>query len=195
MAKIFFAVAIATFCATAFADQTSFDCAMRKYALEHGRAMLPRKGDFDSLMWALNLGGMDPNCNSTLDSGRGEEKLAHVTTTTATPPPGSIYVAADGDDTADGTLAAPLRSVQIAADRAAQTVDKTVVLRGGVHYLPSTLMLGPQHSHITIQGMPGEAATVSGGVPLNVQWKPFNQSAPHWDVSVGQNNVRTCQKT
>ena len=72
-----------------------------------------------------------------------------------------------------------------------------MVLRGGVHYLADTLMLGPQHSHITIQGMPGEAATVSGGVSLDVQWKPFNQSAPHWEVSVGQNNVydQTCDNT
>jgi hypothetical protein len=54
---------------------------------------------------------------------------------------------------------------------------KTVVLRGGTHYIAATIELGPQHSGLHLLGHPNEEAVISGGVELNVTWKPYNVSA------------------
>jgi hypothetical protein len=43
-----------------------------------------------------------------------------------------------------------------------------------MHYLSESLLLTSKHSYIRVVGMPGEKAVVSGGVELNVSWKPYN---------------------
>eukprot|EP00746_Dinoflagellata_sp_MGD_P024026 gnl/MRDRNA2_/MRDRNA2_156394_c0_seq1.p1 gnl/MRDRNA2_/MRDRNA2_156394_c0~~gnl/MRDRNA2_/MRDRNA2_156394_c0_seq1.p1 ORF type:complete len:753 (-),score=145.08 gnl/MRDRNA2_/MRDRNA2_156394_c0_seq1:61-2085(-) len=57
---------------------------------------------------------------------------------------------------------------------ATSSVVKTVVLRGGVHYLEDTIFLDAKHSGLTIMCHPGENAEMSGGKKLQVNWKPYN---------------------
>jgi len=150
----------------------SFDCGMRKLAYAYGKKLLPRMGAFESLYYALDLNSAD--CKDTLQGPEPTAPQFEV-------PKDAIFVAPDGDDAATGTLASPMRSLQLAVDVAAKE-KRAVVLRGGSHYLPDTLHLGPEHSGITISGYPGEQAEVSGGHELKVTWKPH-------DVVAGGANI------
>ena len=54
-------------------------------------------------------------------------------------------------------VVSPGESIQQAIDKAMQASSNskhppTVLLRDGTHYLESTLMIGPQHSGLVIQG-------------------------------------------
>ena len=47
----------------------------------------------------------------------------------------------------------------------------TIHLAGGVHYLAETLSLNSRDTFLTITNYRGEEVTVSGGVPLNINWQ------------------------
>ncbi len=86
-------------------------------------------------------------------------------------PDGPMLVvdAVRGHDTADGTQAEPLRSVQVAINRA--TPATTIVLRGGVYFERSTIAArGTAEKPITLRSWPGETAIIDGG------WSEFSQS-------------------
>ena len=119
--------------------------------------------DDRSLYYALNLN--DPTCNATLAPFDGSSQPAEAAATAANVapfsplskehvfPPHAVWVHPDqGDDANPGTFDRPLRTVQAGVDAAAAlaspTRNKTVVLRGGNHYLAETLALTKRHSHI-----------------------------------------------
>lgn len=92
----------------------------------------------------------------------------------------AIVVSPNGDDANPGTLALPMRSIQLAADLAATRPGahgKTVLLRDGVHYIQDTIYLTATHSGVAIRAYPGEAPTVSGGVKLDVVWKRYTATS------------------
>eukprot|EP00962_Isochrysis_galbana_P020225 scaffold5897_cov129-Isochrysis_galbana.AAC.1 len=133
----------------------SFDCAMRKAAYTFGRTLIPRLGAFPDLFYALGLN--EPACEGelqALDAGQPPPEPP-----AATLPSDAIYVSpsSQAGPQGDGSLDAPMRSLQLAADAAARTVGKTVVLRGGTHYLREPLRLEPLHSGLSLLGFPGEA--------------------------------------
>ena len=100
---------------------------------------------------------------------------------------GTFYVnATGGSDSAVGTMEAPFKTLPraLAATRAAgaRPAGQTacIILRGGVHYLPATQVLGAGDSGLTVTALAGDAAPawVSGGVPLGeLAWSPFNVAA------------------
>lgn len=156
----------------------SFDCAMRQLAYQYGRSLLPRKGAFESLYFALNLN--DPSCNGTaLPQSRAEDPRGRPAAEEHALPARAVFVAPGGRPGASGLAPAdPMADLQRAVDTAAATGVRDVVLRGGTHYLADTLHLGPEHSNIHIQAFPGETPVVSGGVALKgLAWKPYNVSA------------------
>ncbi len=89
-----------------------------------------------------------------------------------------IYVAPDGDDTADGTLSYPVESLQKAAELAADKAGQaavTIYLSGGTYYLTEALNLGPEDggtadAPIQWNAMPGEEVIISGGIRVE-GWK------------------------
>lgn len=86
-------------------------------------------------------------------------------------PSGPMLVvdAAKGDDANTGTEPAPLRSVQLAINRA--TPGTTVMLRGGVYFERVTIAArGSAEKPITLRSWPGESAILDGG------WQEFTQS-------------------
>ncbi len=93
-------------------------------------------------------------------------------------PPSAVF--ADpirGADSNPGSQQAPVRTVQAALALARQTSPpRAVVLRQGTYFLNSTLMLGSQDSGLILQNYPGEAAWLSGGVPLSTSWQPHKPS-------------------
>jgi hypothetical protein len=91
-------------------------------------------------------------------------------------------VSPDGDDAASGLVGAPLRSIQLAADKAVTaTPPRAVVLRAGTHFLESQLLLTARHSGLRIVSFPGERASVSGGKKLQIEWKPYKVDAKSGD--------------
>merc|ERR1719174_205941 len=185
--------------ASAWGPSPSFDCAMRKLAYKYGKQLIPRKGNFESLYYALDLN--DPNCPGVMLNSSD-----HSSTPSATNPlPEGLKLFVhpiSGNDANQGTMKSPFRTIQAALDRAA-LVDPTpaVVLRGGVHYIADTLVLTPKHSGLHLIGYPGEKATVSGGDELrDLSWKPYNVTPPApsppgpkpctWTTQDGYNYVR-----
>jgi hypothetical protein len=148
----------------------SFDCATRKLAYTFGRELVPRRGSFDALWYALDLAGNDTTCvvpNLALATAPAEEKKERTWSRN------TLFVDSNnGVDRADrGTIEAPLRTIQSALDRVArnsqmsgtsygtrrsQTPSPTIVLRGGIHYIAATLFIGPEHSGLEVVGHPNE---------------------------------------
>lgn len=153
---------------------SSFDCGMRKLAYTYGKKLIPRMGAFESLYYALDLNS--PDCHVDLKSDSAPE-VSELKASELEVPKDAIFVSPTGDDSAPGTLAAPVRSVQRAVDSAASSGKKHVVLRGGVHYLQDTLSLEAKHSGLTIMSHPREKAEMSGGKKLKVTWKPHKVTA------------------
>ena len=170
----------------------SFDCATRKLAYTFGRELVPRRGSFDALWYALDLAGNDTTCvvpNLALATAPAEEKKERTWSRN------TLFVDANnGVDRADrGTIEAPLRTIQSALDRVArnsqmsgtsygtrrsQTPSPTIVLRGGIHYIAATLFIGPEHSGLEVVGHPNERSVVSGGIPLSgLTWSAHDVNA------------------
>jgi len=53
------------------------------------------------------------------------------------------------------------------------TPPSAIVLRAGTYFLKATLMLDARDSGLVIQNYPGEAAWLSGGVPLKTSWQRY----------------------
>ena len=146
--------------------------------------------EFESLYFALGLNECtDANMTASAPAAAAPKpaKPAHVLAAEAAVGH-AVVVSPAGDDANPGTLASPMRSIQLAADLAAKQPGahgKTVLLRDGVHYIQDTVYLTPAHSGVAIRGFPGESPTVSGGVKLDVVWKygslrhDFGPSSPH----------------
>lgn len=77
-------------------------------------------------------------------------------------PADAVVVAPTGSDSAAGTVAAPLKSVQTAINRAKS--GQTIVLRGGTYH-ESVLM--PQDKVLTIQAYPSEAVWFDGSTRVS----------------------------
>eukprot|EP00041_Stephanoeca_diplocostata_P031470 m.980369 g.980369 ORF g.980369 m.980369 type:complete len:903 (-) comp23965_c1_seq3:323-3031(-) len=168
----------------------SFDCEMRKLAYKYGKQQIPRMGEFESLYYALDLNSDD--CNVTMEANHGNDKH-QIKATVESVPSDAIFVHPDGSNEATGTLRDPLRCIQLALDKASQNVGggRTVVLRGGTHYVGKTILLGPQHSNIAVRAYPGEDPVMSGGTKISVDWKPYNvtPAVNQWVVKTGINAV------
>jgi hypothetical protein len=90
-----------------------------------------------------------------------------------------VYVSPAGDDNNDGSITAPLATIEAARDKADQlkgsATPVTVFLRGGTYYLNAPIVFGPANSG-TAQGpivytaYPGEKAVISGGIKVTSAW-------------------------
>jgi hypothetical protein len=150
----------------------SFDCGMRKMAYAFGRKLLPRQKSFESLYYALDLNSEDCHAEPGLLEGAEHEYAQEVEAV----PTHAVFVdhAEGADDAEHGSQDRPLKTVRAALERVAGQPDAQVVLRGGVHYLSEPLLLGSEHSGLTIRAHPGETPVVSGGQKLEIkEWQPF----------------------
>jgi len=91
------------------------------------------------------------------------------------------YIAPEGNDTNQGTIANPFLSLEKARDAIRQSKTNspvTVYLRQGTYYLLKTFVLtnedsGTKDGPVIYQAYPGEKVIISGGVKLELKWKPF----------------------
>ena len=102
-----------------------------------------------------------------------------------------LYLSPLGDDSTDGTQAAPVKSLQRVAEltRAhAGQVAVTVHLSGGTYPLAKALILeagdgGTAAAPVVWKAMPGEKPIISGGIPV-YSWKEENDGS--WSASIPQ---------
>ena len=104
-------------------------------------------------------------------------------TATATPIPTKFYVSPSGRDSHPGTAEQPFRTLGRARAavrnvKAKTTQPITVYLREGVYYLTEKMEFSPvdsgsKNAPITYQAYPNEQVVISGGVRLNLIWKPY----------------------
>ena len=151
----------------------SFDCDMRKLAYQYGKQQIPRKKDFQSLWYALDLNS--PTCTTPLDGTTSPESTPNTEIPVKELPTISIQ---------DAVLVLPGESIQDAIDlacgataataTATAAAHPTVLLRQGTHYLLEQLVITAKHNGLTLASYPGEEATVSGGKVLNVQWTSYD---------------------
>ena len=142
----------------------SFDCAMRKAAYEYGKKLQPRHGSFPSLYYALDLNA--PDCTVPLAA----DSIDAARPPTPSLPKHAVSLSLQRKSraaakAADGSIAAPFRCIQTAADAAASRGVSSVVLRGGTYYLSEQIVLTPRHSGLSFLAYPEEKVVVSGGIP------------------------------
>lgn len=110
-----------------------------------------------------------------------------------------VYVAANGNDLADGSKAAPLATL---AKAVAVARDKGIkhILVGGGSYYDTAVELTAADSGLTIEGASGQDVVLIGGVPLD-GWAadgPFMAAklpaGRAWDVRMLQVNGRLCNR-
>ncbi len=164
----------------------SFDCAVRKLALDYGKKLLPERGEFKSLFDALQL----QNCPgipipTTMD--------AWMPPTYSQPAGKSFYVDyAKGSDSNIGSKDSPVKTIAKGVALAgAGEGGGTVLLRAGTHVVSKRVMLSESESDITIQNFNGEHAIVTGGVDFKIPkdaWQQHNISKT-MDPLRGYNNV------
>jgi hypothetical protein len=93
-----------------------------------------------------------------------------------------FYVAPDGSDANNGSKNKPFATLKKAQSAARLVAAKgeavTILLRGGIHYLPEALVFtsgdsGRKNAPVVYQAAPGETPVISGGALLNLDWQPF----------------------
>lgn len=167
--------------------KNSTDCHGRLLTYDFSLTVIPALAPMREAFDSLELAG----CGVTPPVGRTPRRSAKRRATDGT----SIYVdATKGKDTGNpGTLALPVATVEkaLALSRSAPSRPATIVLRAGTHYLAETVALAPGDSGLTIKAYPGEAAAVSGGVPLtSANMGPWTRAADLGnDGAAGSPNV------
>ncbi len=106
-----------------------------------------------------------------------------------------FYVAPTGSDTDLGTLDKPFATIaraQKAARAAGKAADEpvTVYLRTGTYYLPRTLVFtsedsGAMDAPVVYTTLKTEKAVISGGMKLELHWKPWKNGIMQADVPPG----------
>ncbi|MFD0692664.1 right-handed parallel beta-helix repeat-containing protein [Paenibacillus sp. GCM10027628] len=105
-----------------------------------------------------------------------------------------IYVSTEGNDRAEGTKERPFATLQRAqmAARPAVKAGKPVRVRvfGGTYYLPDTLRFLPEDSGaedapVIYEAVPGEEVVISGGMQLELQWRPYDEGVLQAEVPHG----------
>ena len=161
------------------ADQVpaEFDCGARQLALQFATSLLPSgSGSIEEVADALRL----QECGKL---PRLPQLPQHQQRSTPKPTEIEVYVSPTGKDSNDGSISAPLPSLQGARDRIRQirlgTIEQnaTVVLRAGIYHLHKPLTLSPEDSFVHYTAMAGEEVVVSGGLPLDLEFVPVNDTA------------------
>ena len=171
-----------------------FDCAARELALEFAEKKLAWSTDLITHVYdALRLDQCLPNKKEKLRNFESASPLLPLRhgrvlgkkfATGSKREHGKIFVDASiGNDGADGTIDRPLRTIIAARDSARAStlngthmVPRTILLRGGRHYLKETLDLDARDDGITICAYGNEKVIISGGDRLQLVFRPTTEN-------------------
>ncbi|MCP5543868.1 MAG: right-handed parallel beta-helix repeat-containing protein [Akkermansiaceae bacterium] len=87
-----------------------------------------------------------------------------------------LHVSPDGDDANPGSAARPVATLGAARDAARPLAAKgpvTVIVADGTYYLPETLVFDSSDSGVIYQAANEGMAVLSGGLRLDLAWKPW----------------------
>eukprot|EP00656_Telonema_subtile_P008208 TRINITY_DN13842_c0_g1_i3.p1 TRINITY_DN13842_c0_g1~~TRINITY_DN13842_c0_g1_i3.p1 ORF type:complete len:426 (-),score=74.82 TRINITY_DN13842_c0_g1_i3:52-1329(-) len=141
-------------------DQT---CTVSKLAYQYGLHLQPHRAPFRELFDALEL---HTKCGLPIPE---DGELAAPSRPLGIE---AVHVdAAIGDDLHDGSEGHALKTVAAALEMTRARGSKSIVLRGGVHYLNETMQLGTQDSGLSIVNYPGEVPWLSGGKAVDLNWQ------------------------
>ncbi len=98
----------------------------------------------------------------------------------------TVYVSPMGDDAAEGSKAAPVKTVAEAARRTAGKGGATVILRGGSYSVTEPLLLTGEHSGtagkpFVLRTEQGECATFTGNTPISTDASLWQIADPAHD--------------
>jgi hypothetical protein len=181
----------------------AFDCGWRILAFEYASVLQPwlSSAALSELYDALEIKAFGCNASGAVGARGGAAAEPNDARNAAAAPTAggtAIYVDyAAGSDSADGSVAHPLKTVvaAVAASRglAPGARPARVVLRNGTHYLNATISLGAADSGLRFEAFPGEAPVLSGALPLRaLVWVQKNVTAaapPGGPVQPNENNV------
>ena len=108
-------------------------------------------------------------------------------------PAATLFVSPAGDDANPGTQTKPFATLSRAQTAVRQFKDSgpsTIWLRGGIFYLPETLVFtaedaGTATAPVTWQAWPGEQPVISGGARLALNWETFRDGIMKARVPAG----------
>ncbi len=97
-----------------------------------------------------------------------------------------VFVSPDGDDAAEGTKDAPLRTPAAALQRVAKKGGATVTLRGGTYALSESVSLGQEHSGragspLILRSAEGERAVLTANTPISSEKALWRVADPATD--------------
>jgi len=169
---------------TPSAVSATFDCKTRYAAYQYGQHLLPARGSFRTLFEALQL----QHCN--LETPK--EMDDYMAPTYATPMDAVYVDAVAGSDSNSGTKTAPFKTIAKAVTFVEGKSKSTIVLRAGTHYT-DMVNIGTDNNGLTIQNFEGEAATVSGGMALDIKaadWMKDPTKAGRYVVDLSDRNIK-----
>lgn len=184
----------------------SYDCGLRRLALEYAQQLQPFRGAAELQLVADALNGSpqygEYNCGvlaaalparpARLAQSASASALRDLLEAAPAAGAATFYLdAAAGNDAAAGTLAAPFRSVErgVAACRAAAAADGcTVFFRAGTYELAGPVLLSAADCGLALRAFPGDAQPwISGGAALgSLAWTPVAgaRAANTWRASL-----------
>ncbi len=124
--------------------------------ISDGKLLMPAKGFADILGYSYDWDAENKSAFIGFEQQKTEGK--------------TYYVATDGDDTAAGTIDAPFKTINHAAQLLRP--GDTCMIRGGVYretVVPKNS--GNEKNPIVYTAYPGEKVTISGAEPLNAEWE------------------------
>ena len=172
--------------ATARDGNSSTDCRAFMLQYEFSLRLMPERAPLRDVFDALSLTELCDVTPPTMPPSTAFFKPLTSAEIASTCPTFAFYVdpiAGSDSDANLGTRAAPFKTIPralsiIRATGAHVTKNKAcIILRGGTHFLASTIQLGAADSGLIIAALAGddEPAWVSGGVPLgNLSWTAYN---------------------
>jgi hypothetical protein len=188
---VLFSLALFSCCTSA-----STDCALKRVAFEFAQSLFKRlpqdntlvhtwsKQVFDGLTLKNECGDTPPPLQKPRKHHpRGEHVRDGATD--------DYYVDTKGDDSADGSLESPFRTITraISASRKSNLAT-TIFLRKGTYFEGKEIVLDAQDSGLTITSFQGEFAWLSGGIKVAADspWKP-DAKKKVWSTVISNPNV------
>eukprot|EP00935_MAST-01C_sp_MAST-1C-sp1_P002470 g2470.t1 len=167
-------------CAAAPANAPAdFDCAMRNLAMEFAIKIQPKitKVQLQDLADALN-GAAEAQChNITVPADFVEHRAPPIAQTATSEDAKTVFVSPSGDDSAAGTLTAPMKTIKAAVAKVRGVKGSAVVLRKGTYMEGESIILTSADSGLTLTNYQDEEAIISGGEKIDItEWKPYKVS-------------------
>ena len=180
-------------------EEDKLDCAMRNLFFRAAKTAVPWRKDMSDIFEALEIDSRCQNYTSDVRIGRktrentSKHKLKRSYEGNFT----TFYVCPNhGNDSLNsGNQSHPFLSLHRAIKETEVEVTsksypnkkRVIILREGIHYLESTIVLTPNHSNLLIKAAPNEDIWISGGKLIEareISWTRTKEDSNIWVANV-----------